>query len=145
MKKFIALGLVAVGALLLSGCSLYGASNNTAAPVAVPKKIETPATTPKTTTAPAPTPTEKSTTQATQSSITIQNFAFSPANLTIKAGTTVTWTNNDSAPHSIKSSSFTSSSNLATGQTYQFQFNTPGTFNYSCGIHPMMVGTIIVQ
>lgn len=77
-------------------------------------------------------------------SVLISNFSFNPGSLTVKAGTTVTWTNNDSVTHSIKSSSFTSP-DLATGDTFKFTFNTPGTYNYNCGIHPTMTGTIIVQ
>jgi len=82
--------------------------------------------------------------QAADNAILIKNFAFSPASLTIKVGTTVTWTNQDSANHTIKSSSFNSGS-LAVGDKFQFTFTSPGTYSYSCGIHPSMQGTIIVQ
>lgn len=77
-------------------------------------------------------------------SVSIQNFAFNPQTLTVKAGTTVIWTNSDSVTHSIKSSTF-NSAGLGNGDTFKFIFNTPGTFDYSCGIHPAMTGTIIVQ
>lgn len=80
----------------------------------------------------------------TPDNVVIQNFAFNPETLTVKVGTTVTWTNNDSTTHSIKSSTF-NSSGLSTNDTFKFTFNTPGTFNYNCGIHPTMTGTIIVQ
>lgn len=76
-------------------------------------------------------------------SISIQNFAFTPATLNIKVGTTVTWTNNDPFPHQIKSDSFNSSS-LTTGGTFQFTFSNTGTYNYSCAIHPSMRGQINV-
>ncbi len=75
--------------------------------------------------------------------VNIQNFAFNPTLLNIKVGTTVTWTNNDSAPHQIKSSTFNSSV-MQTGGNYSFKFTTVGTFNYSCAIHPSMLGKIIV-
>jgi plastocyanin len=83
------------------------------------------------------------------SAVTIKNFAFDPAVLTVKAGTTVTWQNQDGAPHAIASDSgapaaFTSSQ-LATGASYSFTFSQPGTYTYHCSIHPSMTGTIVVQ
>jgi plastocyanin len=93
---------------------------------------------------PAPTPV---TAQPETREITIASFAFSPASVTVKAGTTVKWTNKDSAPHSIVSSDgqFTASSVLTNGGTYQLKFDKPGTYTYACGLHPSMSGTIIVQ
>ncbi|MFH1222511.1 MAG: cupredoxin family copper-binding protein [Candidatus Micrarchaeota archaeon] len=76
--------------------------------------------------------------------VVIKDFSFQPSTLTIKAGTMVTWTNQDSAPHTIKISE-QSSPTMATGQTYSQKFDTAGTYEYSCGIHPSMKGTIIVQ
>lgn len=81
---------------------------------------------------------------ATTDNVTIQNFAFSPQTLTIKSGATVTWTNMDSAPHRIKSDTF-NSNNLSQGQSFEYKFNTPGTYDYYCSIHPSMSGQIIVQ
>ena len=82
-----------------------------------------------------------------QSSVTIdiQNFAFSPASITIPVGTTITWTNKDSTPHTVtgRNGAFNSGS-LGRGQTFQFTFNTPGTFDYFCSIHPSMTATVIV-
>lgn len=89
-----------------------------------------------------PTPTQQPAAQT--SSVNIQNFAFSPASLNIAKGTTVTWTNNDSAPHQIASATFNSQT-LSQGQTYSFTFTQTGTFSYSCSIHPSMTGTINVQ
>lgn len=81
-----------------------------------------------------------------QASIKIQNFSFSPKNITIKTGTTVTWTNEDSAVHTITSDTNAfNSMNLNRGETFQFQFNNVGTYNYHCGKHPFMTGQIIVQ
>jgi plastocyanin len=97
-------------------------------------------------------PTTSPTTPATaggSNQIAIKNFAFSPASLTIKSGTPVTWTNQDGAPHQIASDpgapvAFKSES-LANGASYQFTFTKPGTYSYYCTIHPSMKGTIIVQ
>ncbi len=76
-------------------------------------------------------------------SVSIQNFAFNPTPLNIKAGTTVTWTNNDSVPHQIKADTFNSAA-LTNGQTFSFTFSVAGTYNYSCAIHPSMHGQIVV-
>jgi len=81
--------------------------------------------------------------------IKINNFAFSPATLTVKAGTTVTWTNADSAPHTVVSDAgapaqFTSQA-LATGSSFPFTFTQAGTYTYHCSIHPSMKGTVIVE
>ncbi len=76
--------------------------------------------------------------------ITIQNFAFNPGTLTVKQGATVTWTNQDSAVHKIKSDTF-NSRDLNQGDMFAFPFNTKGSFNYSCAIHPSMTGTIVVE
>jgi plastocyanin len=81
--------------------------------------------------------------------IVIKNFAFSPASLTIKTGTTVTWSNQDGAVHQVASDPVTpvefTSDSLANGASYQFTFTKPGTYTYHCTIHPTMKGTIIVQ
>ena len=90
------------------------------------------------------TSTNTTTPPASTADVNIQNFAFNPAVLTVKAGTTVTWTNNDSATHQIKSDTF-NSAGLSRGQKFSHQFNSAGTFNYSCAIHPSMTGQIIVQ
>ncbi len=77
-------------------------------------------------------------------SVNIQNLAFNPTSLTIRKGTTVIWLNNDSVPHQIKSTKF-NSSKLNEGQRYSFTFNEVGTFEYSCAVHPSMVGKITVE
>lgn len=83
------------------------------------------------------------------STITIKNFAFDPPALTVKPGTTVTWVNQDSAPHLVVSDASApaafSSDQLSPGGSYSFTFTTPGTYGYSCSIHPSMKGTVIVQ
>ena len=79
------------------------------------------------------------------------SFAFSPATLTIKTGTTVTWKNTTAAAHTVTSDdgkSFDSgTSNPITAQTgtFSFTFTKAGTFAYHCAIHPFMKATIIVQ
>jgi amicyanin len=86
----------------------------------------------------------QNTTATTSNSVNIQNFAFDPATLTVKKGATVTWTNSDSAAHQIRSATFKSNM-LTKGQTFSFTFNTAGTFDYSCSVHPSMTGKIVVE
>jgi plastocyanin len=79
--------------------------------------------------------------------VAIRNFAFSPKTLTVRAGTRVTWTNNDEEPHVITSAGggLRSSAALDTDDSYAVTFSKPGTYAYYCAIHPMMVGTVVVQ
>lgn len=76
---------------------------------------------------------------------TIQNFAYMPANMQVKVGTTVTWTNRDNVPHSITfKNGMKDSGLLAQGQSFSYTFNTPGTYQYYCTVHPYMVATVTV-
>lgn len=77
----------------------------------------------------------------------IQNIAFNPGSLTIKAGDTIIWTNMDNVAHTVTSDSGTElhSGTLSTGDTYSHIFTKAGTYTYHCSIHTMMKGTVIVQ
>jgi plastocyanin len=81
------------------------------------------------------------------STVLIDNFTFGPQTLTVKAGTTVTWTNKDDIPHGIGSSNnaFKRSAALDTDDSYSFTFTTPGSYQYFCYLHPHMVGSIVVE
>lgn len=82
----------------------------------------------------------------TNVSISIDNFTFAPQRLTVKAGTTVTWRNQDDIPHAIASSSRTFKSKaLDTDDTYAVTLTTAGTYDYFCSLHPQMTGTIVVE
>jgi plastocyanin len=85
-------------------------------------------------------------TSSTNVDINIKGFAFDPANITIKVGTQVKWTNLDNAPHTVTSDpgQELSSPMLSNGDTYTHVFNQAGTFAYHCGNHPSMVATITV-
>jgi len=107
---------------------------------------------------------------AGSSAVSIADFAFSPPTLTVKAGTTVTWTNNDGAPHTVTSTNndgaphtVTStdgpstsaqitgafdSGDLGQGETFSFTFDKAGTYYYDCTIHAAqasMHGIVVVQ
>ena len=90
--------------------------------------------------------------------VSIANFAFSPPSLTVTPGSTVTWTNNDGAPHTVTSTDGPSTSakttgtfdsgNLGQGETFSFTFDNAGTYYYDCTIHAAqasMHGTVVVQ
>lgn len=76
--------------------------------------------------------------------VPISNFAFSPATLTIRAGDSVTWVNNDNVPHTVTFAAF-GSNNLQRGDKYTHVFDTPGTYDYYCAPHPSMRAKVIVQ
>ncbi len=82
----------------------------------------------------------------TGNTVSIQNYSFSAASLTVTAGATVVWTNNDGVTHTVTAddNSF-NSGNVTPGSTYSLKFATKGTFTYHCSIHTMMKGTIVVQ
>ncbi len=78
-------------------------------------------------------------------SVTIIDFTFTPQSLTVPAGSTVTWTNNDSLEHSIQAADkgFVGPA-IGQGASYQVKFDAPGDYPYICGIHNRMTGTITV-
>jgi len=76
--------------------------------------------------------------------IAIQNTGFVPSTVTVKEGTMVTWVNEDTVPHTIAIEGVRST-NLNNGETFEYAFSMKGSFSYSCGIHPTMKGTVIVQ
>ena len=83
--------------------------------------------------------------QAEPTTVTIDNFTFAPAELTVKVGTTVTWKNHDDIPHTIVSAGKFRSKALDTDDSYSFTFTTAGAYTYFCSLHPHMTGTIKVE
>lgn len=82
---------------------------------------------------------------AADTMVTIDNFTFEPAQLTIKVGATVTWKNRDDIPHTVVSAGKFRSKAMDTDDSYSFTFTTPGTYKYFCYVHPHMTGTIVVE
>jgi amicyanin len=77
--------------------------------------------------------------------VSITNFAFAPATLTVAVGTTVTWTNHDGEPHTVVANDNSlHSPAMDTNATFSFTFPTAGTFDYICSVHPFMHGTVVV-
>jgi plastocyanin len=147
-KHLVALS--AVGVLLLAGCSSSppaaqpsvtfgsggGATPGMPGMSGMPSMPSAPAGTASATGSPA---------AVAGDQVSIDNFAFAPATLTVKAGSTVTWTNHDEEPHTVAASdgSF-HSPGMGTGGTFSHTFPTAGKFDYVCSIHPMMHGTVVV-
>jgi plastocyanin len=109
-------------------------------------KTDSPNSTP-TTTSPTPSPTfiELSPTPTDLSNnIAIVNFAYTPQTYTLTVGGTITWTNNDSDPHTVTSEGNFDSGNMEQGDKYSRTFDETGEFDYICTYHPNMTGKIIV-
>lgn len=119
-----------------------------------PGAIPTPEASPEVTPDPAaPTPATDPATpsgdgggSAGAAAVEIANFAFGPDTIQVAAGTTVTWTNNDTAAHTVTAddNSF-DSGNLAPGDTFSFTFATAGTIAYHCNYHPNMTASVVVR
>ena len=135
IRKSVFLVVTAAAALALAACSSAATASPSAAP---PVARSTPAgrSAPGEGVAPA----------GGAASATIVDFGFTPVTLTVKAGTTVTWTNMGSASHTVTADdgSFASGT-LASGATYQQTFSKVGTYAYHCSIHRSMVATVVVQ
>lgn len=133
-KNLLLLSLLIIAVFLLTSCAAGQTTTVTTS------QNEQTTTSTKTTAS----STAATTSAAAGNTVSIENFAFAPDTLTVKAGTTVVWTNNDTAGHNIKSDIFTSPM-LAQGETFEFKYDTAGTFEYICGVHPKMKGKIIVE
>ncbi len=83
--------------------------------------------------------------QAQELQVTIDNFTFSPAELKVKVGDTVTWTNHDDIPHTAVSAGKFRSKTLDTDDKFSFTFTTAGDYKYFCSLHPHMTGMIKVE
>jgi plastocyanin len=83
---------------------------------------------------------------AAPNSIEVKDFMFMPTTLTVNAGEEVSWVNKDDEPHTVVSDTgLFRSSALDTDEKFSFKFDKPGTYHFTCSIHPRMVGTIIVK
>jgi plastocyanin len=83
--------------------------------------------------------------QAEELKVTIDNFTFSPVELKVKVGDTVTWTNHDDIPHTVVSAGKFRSKATDTDGTFSFTFTSAGDYKYFCSLHPHMTGMIKVE
>jgi plastocyanin len=79
--------------------------------------------------------------------VSMEGIAFEPAEVTVSAGDTVTWTNNDSVGHDVTADSFSSGEPgaMGGGATFEHTFDEAGTFDYVCTVHPGMEGSVVVE
>ena len=83
---------------------------------------------------------------ANDAHVVMKNFDFMPMQMTVAAGTTVTWTNQDGEPHTVVSGDgLFRSAALDQNDSFKFTFSKPGTYKYICSIHPKMVGIVTVK
>jgi plastocyanin len=80
-----------------------------------------------------------------ETTVTIDNFTFAPAQLTVKVGDTVTWKNHDDIPHTVVSAGKFRSKALDTDDSYSFTFTAAGEYKYFCSLHPHMTGVVKVE
>jgi plastocyanin len=83
--------------------------------------------------------------QAQELQVTIDNFTFTPVELKVKVGDTVTWTNHDDIPHTVVSAGKYRSKAMDTDDKFSFTFTSAGDYKYFCSLHPHMTGMIKVE
>ena len=83
---------------------------------------------------------------ASGNAVSISDFAFSPASITVPAGTKITWTNNDSVAHTVSSrDGLFDSGSLSSEATFSYTFAQKGTYEYFCKFHSSMNGKVVVE
>jgi plastocyanin len=129
--------------VLLSGCHGGGGGDNNGGggSSSNSSSTTTSSTTTSSSSAPAPAATGGG------GSVTMKSIKFNPATVKVKAGDTVTWTNEDSVGHDVTNKSFKSGSagGIEPGQSFKHKFAKAGTFKYVCTVHPGMQGTVVVK
>ena len=83
--------------------------------------------------------------QADEIKVTIDNFTFTPNELKVKVGDTITWINHDDIPHTVVSAGKFRSKTMDTDGTFSFTFTSAGDYKYFCSLHPHMTGLIMVE
>jgi plastocyanin len=132
----------------LAGCTSPSATPHVATATPSPAASVAPtaaaSATPMATPTVSPTATPAASPAPATAAVTIRDFTFTPSVVHIAAGGSVTWTNQDGTAHTVKFSNSESSA-LGNGATYTKKFDTPGKYDYNCGIHPSMTGTVEVS
>ena len=89
---------------------------------------------------------QAATTAEASAKVSIANFAFTPGEITIAPGESVTWTNDDGAPHGLEFHDGAPGTDLLLpGASFSRKFDRPGTYDYNCSVHPYMTGRVIVR
>lgn len=142
-ESMLSLRLAVIPALLMFaiGCGGYSSPAPSPSPMPSPAPAPSPAPTP----APSPVGASSSVTIPARAEF-LGDRAYTPDNLDVTVGTSVTWTNTDSTSHtSTSDGTGWNSGTLAPGGRFSVVLQTPGTFRYHCSIHPGMVGTVVVR
>jgi plastocyanin len=146
MQKIGSLGVLMLLAGLLAGCGGNPAESNSEGERALPSVSSAERS------GPAGSMVQVTAAEAAPNSgpqqITIDNFSFSPAKLTVSVGSQVTWVNHDDVPHTVTSSAqpkLFHSGTMDTDDQFSHTFTTPGTYDYFCALHPKMTAQIIVK
>jgi amicyanin len=142
--RLAALAVVAV--LGVAACSPSGAATTSPA-AAAPMNMTAGATNmvqPATSAAATQVPSATTVPSGAEAKVSISNFAFDPAVLTVKVGSTVTWTNNDIVAHTVTFTDVANSPVLNRGDHFSRTFTKAGTYSYICSIHPFMHGMVVV-
>lgn len=126
LMVFIIVGVIFGVSMVISGCSSQG-------------NVQ------KQDTTNAPQATDLTQQDSKTINVKIQNFAFNPATVEITKGDTVTWTNEDSAPHTVTVKDDFDSGKLAKGESYSYKFDEVKEVDYICSFHPSMKGKVIVK
>jgi len=161
------ISVIMLGTIIIGGCSNAGSSTTKTSSIPITQPSTTSSALPMTSntqvstssgttnsnlptmsiTNPTNTSSNKPTTStpaATTPQIVVKEFSFVPQNITVPVGTTITWINNGSEDHTVSSDTGVFSGSVSPGKTFSFTFTTSGVFNYHCGIHPEMIGTVTV-
>jgi plastocyanin len=142
MKKALPILIIAI--IVIAGLTYYFVNKNNSSQYG---NNAGNSTSPQTKSTPPQTSNNSSSTPQTTDKVTIRDMMFSPADITVKTGTTVTWTNQDSIAHTVVETDGQNgpkSDTLEPNESYSFTYETAGTFKYHCSIHPNMTGAVTV-
>jgi plastocyanin len=138
MRRLTIPGLAIAALIALAGCSSGSTSTPNALASAAAPSAAAPSTAAPSAAASAP--------AAGAAAVAIKDFTFNPATIQAKVGQNITWTNQDSTPHTVTlDDKSVDSGNIATGATFSHAFTQAGSYPYHCEIHKQMVGTITVS
>lgn len=143
MDKRLAALIVIVVVVALGGAGWYLAGRNTATPASSASSTSSSGSM----SGAADKSSGSTINQPVDTTVTIQNMAFTPDSMVVHTGTTITWKNADSVAHTVVETDGKQgpdSSSIAPGSSYSFTFTAAGTYHYHCSIHPSMTGTITV-
>jgi plastocyanin len=141
MKRILLLSMAVIFLLLAAGCTQSVPQAQPVSTTAAPTLVKS------TMTAIPAAPVVTTIAPISDNTIIIKDMAYSPAQLTVNAGDIVRWVNKDTTVHSVvfsKDSKINPSGVLAPSQSFSVRFYNTGVYNYSCGQHPQMQGSVVV-